>query len=295
MKTTTPTMKIEAYAKVNFTLEVFAKRVDGYHALRSVVVPTSLSDTIEVDEADSVSSDSGYPDDLCVKAARVLGEFAAPRGESAAGARFHVEKGIPAGGGLGGGSADAAAVLWALNEIWGLGAGPAELAEIGARVGSDVPALVLSRACGPVVMEGRGEFVRPLFDSPTRPSPLRLHLVMANPGVFSSTPEVFSRSTPRVTNDPGILYNIKTALASGELERISCATMNDLEAPAVDLHPEIAAAKSALSEAGALGATMSGSGSTVFGLVPDEARGRKIAALLGGMGLDAWTVAVDVP
>lgn len=295
MKTTTPTMKIEAYAKVNFTLEVFAKRVDGYHALRSVVVPTSLSDTIEVDEADSVSSDSGYPDDLCVKAARVLGEFAASRGKSAAGARIHVEKRIPAGGGLGGGSADAAAVLWALNEIWGLGAGPAELAEIGARVGSDVPALVLSRACGPVVMEGRGEFVRPLFDSPTRPSPLRLHLVMANPGVFSSTPEVFSRSTPRVTNDPGILYNIKTALASGELERISCATMNDLEAPAVDLHPEIAAAKSALSEAGALGATMSGSGSTVFGLVPDEARGRKIAALLGGMGLDAWTVAVDVP
>lgn len=288
-------MKIEAYAKVNFTLEVFAKRVDGYHALRSVVVPTSLSDTIEVDEADSVSSDSGYPDDLCVKAARVLGEFAASRGKSAAGARIHVEKRIPAGGGLGGGSADAAAVLWALNEIWGLGAGPAELAEIGARVGSDVPALVLSRACGPVVMEGRGEFVRPLFDSPTRPSPLRLHLVMANPGVFSSTPEVFSRSTPRVTNDPGILYNIKTALASGELERISCATMNDLEAPAVDLHPEIAAAKSALSEAGALGATMSGSGSTVFGLVPDEARGRKIAALLGGMGLDAWTVAVDVP
>jgi len=295
LKTTTPTMKIEAYAKVNFTLEVFAKRVDGYHALRSVVVPTSLSDTIEVDEADSVSSDSGYPDDLCVKAARVLGEFAASRGKSAAGARIHVEKRIPAGGGLGGGSADAAAVLWALNEIWGLGAGPAELAEIGARVGSDVPALVLSRACGPVVMEGRGEFVRPLFDSPTRPSPLRLHLVMANPGVFSSTPEVFSRSTPRVTNDPGILYNIKTALASGELERISCATMNDLEAPAVDLHPEIAAAKSALSEAGALGATMSGSGSTVFGLVPDEARGRKIAALLGGMGLDAWTVAVDVP
>ena len=288
-------MKIEAYAKVNFTLEVFAKRVDGYHALRSVVVPTSLSDTIEVDEADSVSSDSGYPDDLCVKAARALGEFAASRGKSAAGARIHVEKRIPAGGGLGGGSADAAAVLWALNEIWGLGAGPAELAEIGARVGSDVPALVLSRACGPVVMEGRGEFVRPLFDSPTRPSPLRLHLVMANPGVFSSTPEVFSRSTPRVTNAPGILYNIKTALASGELERISCATMNDLEAPAVDLHPEIAAAKSALSEAGALGATMSGSGSTVFGLVPDEARGCKIAALLGGMGLDAWTVAVDVP
>ena len=295
MKTTTLTMKIEAFAKVNFTLEVFAKRVDGYHALRSVVVPTSLSDTISLEEADAFSSDSGYPDDLCVRAARAMGEFAALRGKSAAGARIHVEKRIPAGGGLGGGSADAAAVIWALNEMWGLGAGPAELADVGARVGSDVPALVLSRACGPVVMEGRGEFVRPLFDAPTRPSPLRLHLVMANPGVFSSTPEVFSRSTPRVTNDAGILYNMQIALASGDLERIACATMNDLEAPATALHPEIAAAKSALAEAGALGAAMSGSGSTVFGLVPDEARGREIAALLGGKGLEAWTVAVDVP
>lgn len=288
-------MKIEAFAKVNFTLEVFGKRVDGYHALRSVVAPTSLSDSITVEEDSSLSSDSGYADDLCVKAARVLADFAASLGREVPGARIHVEKRIPAGGGLGGGSADAAAVLWALNEMWDLGAGPSELAEIGARVGSDVPALVLSRACGPVVMEGRGEVVRPLFDAPTRPSPLRLHLVMANPGVFSSTPEVFARSTPRVTSDSGILYNMRTALVSGDAERISCALMNDLEAPATALHPEIAAAKAALAGAGASGATMSGSGSTVFGLVPDEARGREIAALLGANGLSAWTVAVDVP
>ena len=150
---------IEAFAKVNFTLEVFAKRADGYHALRSLVVPICLSDSLTIEFAEGITSDLPYVDDLCVKAAKVLRD-SAPQPECLRGVRISVKKRIPAGGGLGGGSADAAAVLVALNEMWSLNLSPERLAEIGALVGSDVPALVLARFVGPVVMEGRGEIVR---------------------------------------------------------------------------------------------------------------------------------------
>lgn len=286
-------MKIEAHAKVNLSLEVFGKRVDGYHALRSVVVPVSLADVIEIEPSATVSSDTGYADDLCVRAALALREACGVRG----GASMRVEKRIPVGGGLGGGSADAAAVLWALNGMWDLSLPPERLAEIGAGVGSDVPALVLSRVCGPVLMEGRGERVRPLFDAGERAAgmPRGFTAVLVNPGVFSSTAEVYSGCEPRVTNDASILYNIRNALASGDVAALSASLVNDLERPAERLHPEIAAAKRELLACGAAGALVSGSGSTVFGLVPDEARGRETAALLGAKGYAAWCVAAECP
>ena len=91
-------MRIEAYAKVNFTLEVFGKRADGYHALRSLVVPVTLSDTLTLVDAEGISSDTGYDDDLCIKAANVLKTYA-PERQSPKGVSISVEKRIPAGGG----------------------------------------------------------------------------------------------------------------------------------------------------------------------------------------------------
>lgn len=277
------TTRTEAYAKVNLTLEVFGTRTDGYHALRSIVVPVSLSDTLEIAESDGLSCDTGYADDLCLKAARVLRSAV---GELSLGAAIRVVKRIPAGGGLGGGSADAAAALVALNDLWRLGKSRKELAELGAAVGSDVPALVRG---GAVLMEGRGEIVSDF------PAPKGLNLVLANPGVGSSTKEVYAKCRARVTDDPLIVYNMRHAIESGDVRRIAAAQMNDLQPPAVELHPEIGAALRSLGEAGALGVTMSGSGSTVFGLVPDEARGREIAALLNAKGLRAWAVHTIVP
>lgn len=267
-------MKIEAFAKVNFTLEVFGVRTDGYHALRSLVVPISLSDTLEVSAADSLSSDTGYADDLCLKAARVL--------DPTRGARIKVEKRIPAGGGLGGGSADAAATMHVLNELWQLNRSREDLADVGAQIGSDVPALTLG---GPVLMEGRGEKVAP-FPFPAKP----LNLVIVNPGIHVSTKDVFAIYRPRVADDSSILYNMRSALESGDLNRIAAAFVNDLQEPAIRLHPRIADAMTSLRVAGALGVTMSGSGSSVFGLVPDEATGRKIAATMNEKGLKAWAV-----
>lgn len=283
------TMRTEAFAKVNLTLEVFGIRADGYHALRSVVMPVALADEVEIEEDLDLSCDSGFADDLCLKAARVL-RAAVPADGRSRGARIHVEKRIPVGGGLGGGSADAAAVLIALNDLWGTNLTPMELAELGAQVGSDVPALVLSHGGVPVLMEGRGEQVAPL----ARP-PAPLHLVLANPGVFCSTPAVFAKCKSRVTDDPSILYNMQAALASGDPARVAAALVNDMEAPAMGLHPEIAVTCDRLRAAGVLGVLMSGSGSTVFGLVRTEEEGDRIAAELKAKGLKAWSVRTHCP
>ena len=284
-------METKAYAKVNFTLEVFAERADGYHALRSLVVPVSLCDTIEVESAPggSISSDSPYPDDLCVKAAVKLRSAAIARGIQGAenlGAAISIVKRIPAGGGLGGGSADAAATLKALDSLWGLGFPRAALLEVAAQVGSDVPSLVHG---GAVIMEGRGEIVSPFMDFAP------FWLVLANPGVSVPTKKVFAAAQARLTNDTRILHNIRSALERRDLMDIASAMVNDLASPAQSLYPEISGALDALRDAGVCGPMMSGSGSTVFGLVPDEARGREIAALLEAKGLKAWCVHTFCP
>lgn len=268
-------MKIEAYAKINLTLEVFAKRVDGYHALRSVVLPVSLGDTLEIVPASTLSSDAGYDDDLCVKAAKVL--------DPTRGAAIHVEKRIPVGGGLGGGSADAAATLIALNELWQLGKSRKELAEIAVQVGSDVPALTLG---GAVLMEGRGECVSTL---PIEIS--ELNFVLVNPKIHSSTKAVYANCSPRALlgNESATVKMIE-ALAIDDLEAIAAAMVNDLQPSAIGLYPEIAEAMNALRSAGAIGVMMSGSGSTVFGLVPDQATAEKISREMFFKGYRAWAV-----
>lgn len=280
-------MKLKAYAKVNLFLEILSKREDGYHALRSLVLPVSLADDVEVTAAvnGTIESDLPYADDLCVKAARALAKAT----DCPKGAKISVVKHIPVGGGLGGGSADAAATMLALNELWQLGLEREQLCEIGASVGSDVPALVLG---GPVLMEGRGEKVSRFGRVPP------LNLVLASPGVFSSTKLVYGAlKTCKSGNaqDRKICYNMRTALERGSLPEIAAAVVNDLASPAQALYPEIAKAAAALRNAGAVGVTVSGSGSTVFGLVPDQARGRQIVALLEAEGLKVWHVSSVCP
>lgn len=279
-------MKVEANAKVNFTLEVFGRRTDGYHALRSVVMPISLSDTLDIEESDDgeITSDAGYDDDLCVKAARVLRNVRMFESSSVRmlGARISVKKRIPAGGGLGGGSADAAAVLRALNELWGIGLSREALAEIGAQVGSDVPSLVFN---APVVMEGRGEKISPLSTSTSS-----LHLVLVNPGVHSSTKEVYAACEGRPLDGENLTARMVEALQAGDLSRIAAALMNDLQPPAVKQHPEIADALVSLKTAGVIGAMMSGSGSSVFGLVENESEARRISSEMNAHGYKAWPV-----
>ena len=242
-------MVLAAHAKINLTLEVLGVRPDGYHDLRSVVVPVPLHDDVVLEPADGVSvempGDLPQERNLAWRAADALRRATGCR----KGARIRLVKRIPAGAGLGGGSADAAAVLNGLNDLWGLGLAKGRLCEIGATVGSDVPALVLG---GAVLMEGRGERVAPLADSPLRDFPLHdlCRLVLRTPPVFVSTPRVFAEFRE---SDRG-------------------RGPNDLQPAACRLHPEIAAALEALRAEGCMGVQMSGSGSSVFGFRPDPLR-----------------------
>lgn len=270
-------MTAEAYAKVNLTLEVFGRRPDGFHALRSVVQPIELADTLSFEASidGKIESDTGYGDaDLAVRAARALRTAAFAGGAASPGVRIKVVKRIPAGGGLGGGSADAAATLVALNALWGTGLSVEELCAVGASVGSDVPALVLAHSLrGPVMMEGRGELVRPLTADERERLGRRVHMVLANPGVESSTAEAYAGCNPRERplSDP---------LAS---------PVNDLQEVACRLHPEISGALDALASYGAEGVMMSGSGATVFGFAADAASAESIADAVRGRGFLAWS------
>ena len=280
-------MTVEAYAKVNLTLAVYGKRPDGYHALRSIVQPIALADTLEIEPTDDglVSSDTGYGEnDLIVRAARALVSRSRAAGTSrlpcTPGCRVRVTKRIPAGGGLGGGSADAAAALNALNALWRLGKSPEELADIGAAVGSDVPALVLAQHYRrPVLMEGRGEKVSVLrcLRFPMRGLPL----VLANPGVHSSTPEVFAHCTPRVSDATGAAFSPREG---GDVLRL----FNDLQEAAIALHPEIGATLEALRSLGARETMMSGSGATVFGFVETDSEAERLVKALQARGFSAW-------
>lgn len=245
-------LKIEAHAKINLTLQVLGRRPDGYHELRSVVVPIPLHDDVVLEASDGISvtlrslgsrESLGALEELerlpqernlAWRAAQALRQATG----CARGARISIVKRIPAGGGLGGGSADAAAVLNGLNELWGLHLSKTRLAEIGATVGSDVPALVWG---GPVLMEGRGERVSPLPPGVRVPDLARL--VLRFPSVAASTPAVYAEFR--------------------EEDRGRGA--NDLQPAACRLYPEIAAALKALEVEGCEGVQMTGSGSTVFG------------------------------
>lgn len=271
-------MTIEARAKVNFTLEVLGRRADGYHAIRSLVYPLVFGDTLHIEFARDFSTDTGYGEgDLALKATRAL---AARCGGRARPVAISIEKRIPAGGGLGGGSADAAATLVALNEMWGAGLADAELAAVGAQVGSDVPSLVFAQRGVPVLMEGRGEIATPLPDLARE-----FHIVLAMPGVSCPTAEVYANCISRMTDDAQIMYNMRRAIADGDIRAVAAAMVNDLAKPATALRAEVAAAADALLAAGAAGAAVSGSGSTVFGLAGSAADAGAIAEAVAAQGL----------
>ena len=268
-----------APAKINVFLRVLAAREDGYHDLESLVVPISLGDQVEVTEADRLDVEVvGEPRftgeipagglNLALVAALALADACG----DARGATVRIEKRIPVAAGLGGGSADAAATLLALNELWGCGLDLAMLADVAERVGSDVPAML---AAEPVLMSGRGELLAPAAVAPMWWVLVPLGFGVRSPDAYRWWDEDGGAPGP----DPSDLLE---AAATGDLERLGASMFNDLEAPVGRRHPEIAVAKARLLELGALGAVMSGSGSSVVGLARDRAHADALASSLEG-------------
>ena len=263
-----------ANAKINVFLRVLRSRDDGYHDIESLVVPVSLADRIAARAADELRVTMKGADDLArtvpvggLNLALVAALALADECEHAGGADVEIDKRIPVAAGLGGGSADAAATLGALNELWGCRLDMEALADIAARVGSDVPAML---AGGPVIVRGRGDVIDPATVDRMWWILRSFDFGVRSPDAYRWWDDDRAPSGP----DPAPLL---LAATKGDPEMLGPLLFNDLERPVFARHPDLAEAKAALIEAGALGAVMSGSGSSVAGLARDQAHARSLA------------------
>ena len=278
-----PSATCEAPAKVNLSLEILGRRADGYHELRSVVMPVSLFETVEVrsradaevrvetvaEDGVSLAALDGLPPEkhLAAKAVRAM-QRALGRPER--GADVRIVKRIPIGAGMAGGSADAAGVLACLRAMWAPDMPEADWLAAGASVGSDVPALQLG---GAVLMEGRGERVSRLLAPDEHPAPF--WLVVVFPEYSVSTKDVYAAADDPsaaggLTADPCLWQTLAHSVRHGDARAASGSLFNGLQHTVSLLHPPTSRFCSALREAGALGTLLSGSGSAVFGIAGSE-------------------------
>ena len=275
-------LELKAHAKINLTLDVLGRRSDGYHEIRSVMQALELHDLVSVRGTSAglkVTCDDprvpGGEENLVARAAAVLREFCGCR----AGAVIGIQKRIPLAAGLAGGSSDAAAALLGLNQVWNLGLDRAELLCLAARVGSDVPFCLLG---GTALAEGRGEMVSPLPAAP------EIQVVLAKPDAPKSTGAVYSAlKVSEIRHHPDS-EAMAQALRNSDLFAAGRLLGNVLEDVMVPGFPVIAAIKEEMLGLGALGALMTGSGPTVYGLARTEEDAREIAA-----GISARFAGVD--
>lgn len=269
-------LTLRAPAKVNLGLRITGRRDDGYHTIDSLFVPLDLADqlTIEVDEDENGRGSSirltlsgeaaaGLPagdDNLVSRAARAFLD----RSQRTVGVKIALDKQIPAGAGLGGGSSDAGSVLRGLAQLLPEALPPGELAELALGLGADVPFFLDPR---PSRVRGIGERIEPLAGVPA------LSLLLVHPGISVATAGVYAawdereaaltRKPPRPTMPPAFGPGLEASALQGLLE-------NDLEPPAVRLCPPIAQLEEQIASLGALAVGMSGSGGTVFGVFEDR-------------------------
>ena len=265
-----------AYAKLNLTLDVLGKRPDGYHDLQSVMQTVSVRDDIEIDIGTGkpwrlLCDKEGIPCDesnLAWKAAKV---YLGAMGKDPDGLEIRITKRIPSGAGMGGGSADAAAVLRALNHHYGDPLSIGALAELGAQVGSDVPFCVI---CGTAMCEGRGERLRRLPDMPD------CIFVVCKPEFSVSTPELYKKlDEVTIANRPDNRA-MESALIAGDLEKVAHGLCNVFDPVVTADHLELNYIKSIFHQYGAVGYQMTGSGSAVFAVVSEFEVAAVICAML---------------
>ena len=254
-----------AFAKVNLTLDVLGKRPDGYHDIRSVMQTISIRDDIEIDVGTRKPwclkcDKEGIPCDernLAWKAAKV---YLDTIGKDPEGLEIRITKRIPSQAGLGGGSADAAAVLRALNRHYGEPMAIGALAELGAQVGSDVPFCTI---CGTAMVEGRGEKLRKLPDIPD------CCFVVCKPDFSASTPELYrkldEKQIPRHPDNRAM----ESAILEGNIGEIANNLYNVFDPVVTEEHLEMNYIKSIFNSYGSMGQQMTGSGSAVFCMVPE--------------------------
>ena len=253
-----------AYAKLNLTLDVLGKRDDGYHDLKSVMQTISIRDDLEIDVGTGkpwklLCTNEDIPTDesnLAWKAAKV---YCDSMNKDPDGIEIRITKRIPSGAGMGGGSADAAAVLRALNRHYGEPLSIMALAELGAQVGSDVPFCTI---CGTAMVEGRGERLRKLPDMPD------CIFVVCKPDFSVSTPELYKKIDEVAIPKHPDNQAMESALLSGDLGKVAENVFNVFDPVVTEDHLELNYIKSIFNSYGSLNQQMTGSGSAVFAILP---------------------------
>jgi 4-diphosphocytidyl-2-C-methyl-D-erythritol kinase len=279
-------VRLRAFAKVNYALDVLGLRADGFHEVSTVMQSISLADEVELRYRSGSFYLSLEPEEveigpqernttyLAWKALQRLTGKDLP-------VKVALRKKIPAGAGLGGGSADAAAILVGLNELFGLGLRLDELRGIGAGIGADVPFCISG---GTALGEGVGEILTPL------PAPPAHHLVVAKPSRSADTGKIYRAFDETRTENTHSVKPVASALCAGSLPTLAAVVGNDLAPVTRDIIPEVAELEQSLLASGALGASMSGSGPAVYGIFHDEK-----AAGIGKDTVDAPFIGVYEP
>ncbi|MFI5999189.1 4-(cytidine 5'-diphospho)-2-C-methyl-D-erythritol kinase [Streptomyces sp. NPDC051366] len=281
--TATTSVTVRVPAKVNVQLAVGAARPDGFHDLANVFLAVSLYDEVTVTPADVLTVTCTGPDadqvpldrtNLAARAAEIL----AARAGIEPAVHLHIAKNIPVAGGMAGGSADGAAALLACDTLWGLNTPHAQLLDICAELGSDVP---FSLVGGAALGTGRGELLTPVEAG-------TFHWVFAVADGGLSTPAVF-REFDRLAEgteipEPDASPALLAALASGDADALAATLANDLQPAALSLRPQLAGTLAAGTDGGALAALVSGSGPTTAFLCRDAESAEKVAAALSASG-----------
>lgn len=257
-------LSVKAFAKINLGLLITGKRPDGYHTLETIFAPINWYDTIEFSDSELISmscSKSDLPVDdnnLCIKAAKSLQQFAGLQ----RGIAMTLLKEVPFGAGLGGGSSDAATVLRVLNDLWQVNASPAELHAMAVKLGADVPYFLAMK--GLAYAEGIGDELEDLGLT------LPYYIVTVFPEEHIATVWAYRNFYRRFDRELPDLKTLASELCRFGKKEGFPAFENDFEPAVFDHFPAVRRAKSTLLEAGSVFASLSGSGSAVFGLFERE-------------------------
>lgn len=258
-------MKLRAMAKINLGLDVVRRREDGYHEVRMIMQTIRMYDSIELEMTEEpgiqVTTNLRYlpvnEDNLVYKAAKLLMEEAGVD----KGVKIRLDKFIPVAAGMAGGSSDAAAVMVGVNRLFHLGLSKRALMERGVKIGADVPYCILR---GTALAEGIGEKLTPLKKAPD------CYVLIAKPPISVSTKFVYENLHLDTLESHPDIDGIRAAIEAGDLQGMVDKMGNVLETVTIPAYPQIGKIRQCMLEQGALGAMMSGSGPTVFGLFDDK-------------------------
>ncbi|HBI03138.1 MAG TPA: 4-(cytidine 5'-diphospho)-2-C-methyl-D-erythritol kinase [Paenibacillaceae bacterium] len=275
---------LKAPAKINLTLDVLSKRPDGYHEIEMVMTTVDLADRISITSLESdriiIDCPTAYvPLDErnhAFQAAKFVKEkFGISRG-----VHIQIEKNIPIAAGLAGGSSDAAATIKALNQLWNLKMGVKEMADLGAKVGSDVSFCIYG---GTAIARGRGEQIQPIAPPPS------CWVVLAKPPIGVSTADVYGALNVAQLG-PCKTEDMVGAIKHKDFKEICSNLSNHLESVTLNLYPEVKRIKETMRRSGAEGVLMSGSGPTVFALTEKDSKVNRIYNGLRGFCKEVYAV-----